>query len=663
MPITGRLVGRTVSVNRVLAVLVGAALLAAPALAVPTTPGQARKIVRGWLDLDGRPLNAHLARSVARVTTYDGGGGRAVCYVVHLEPEGFVIVAPDDEIEPIIAFSPAGTFEPGGDDPLGALLRKDMTGRLEAVQSQAAAQGPPVWAVPHPHRDKWQRLTDIADGTVQSITGTGTVSDIRVAPRLASRWGQQNEGSSPCYNYYTPNGYPCGCVATSMAQLMRYHEHPAIGIGTHRFFITVDGKRQSATTRGGDGAGGPYNWTMMPLDPSSSTTAAQREAIGALCYDAGLTVRMNYAANASGASFLGESSLVDYFHYGNAVRAYHNGQDIPADNLVRMINPNLDAGYPVLLAVNGDPGGHAVIADGYGYNAATLYHHLNMGWYGYQDAWYNLPLVDTSPYTFTAIHECGYNIFPTGQGEIISGRIVDDAGNPVAGATATGVVGGAVYTDTSDSQGIYALAKVPSNTTCSISVSHASWVFQDQIVTTSTSIENDFQVGNLWGIDFAGEPVLPTPPAEPVPADAGRNVALDALLEWNGGSAEAGVVYDVYLDMVNPPVQQAATGLATAWLDPGPLDSGAAYYWQVVARNSGGEASGAVWSLATMIPGDTNGDGSVNAIDLLAMAHSWNTATGDAAFDPACDFNGDGFVNAIDLLTMAGSWGRQVASY
>ena len=34
--------------------------------------------------------------------------------------------------------------------------------------------------------------------------------------------------------------------------------------------------------------------------------------------------------------------------------------------------------------------GHEVIVDGYGYNSATLYHHLNLGWTGMADAWYNL---------------------------------------------------------------------------------------------------------------------------------------------------------------------------------------------------------------------------------------------------------------------------------
>ncbi len=42
---------------------------------------------------------------------------------------------------------------------------------------------------------------------------------------------------SPLYNYYTPGNYRTGCVATAMAQLMRYHQHPTAPIGVLGFWI------------------------------------------------------------------------------------------------------------------------------------------------------------------------------------------------------------------------------------------------------------------------------------------------------------------------------------------------------------------------------------------------------------------------------------------
>ena len=68
--------------------------------------------------------------------------------------------------------------------------------------------------------------------------------------------------------------------------------------------------------------------------------------------------------------------------------------------------------------------GHEIVCDGYGYNGSTLYHHLNLGWSGVDTAWYNLPNIGT-PYDFNVVTSCTYNVYPSGTGEIISGRVMD----------------------------------------------------------------------------------------------------------------------------------------------------------------------------------------------------------------------------------------------
>ena len=58
---------------------------------------------------------------------------------------------------------------------------------------------------------------------------------------MRSRWAQSTECGNDCYNYYTPNQYICGSVATALAQLLRFHEHPTAGIGVLPYTIWVDG--------------------------------------------------------------------------------------------------------------------------------------------------------------------------------------------------------------------------------------------------------------------------------------------------------------------------------------------------------------------------------------------------------------------------------------
>jgi hypothetical protein len=176
-----------------------------------------------------------------------------------------------------------------------------------------------------------------------------------------------------------------------------------------------------------------------------------------------------------------------------------------------MVNPNLDAGYPALLAIRGAAGGHAVVTDGYGYNSSTLYHHLNMGWDGSDDAWYNLPTIEAY-YNFNTVEECIYNIYTSGTGEIISGRVTDNNSDPLSGAFVKAVKTGFERSDMTDSNGIYALAKVPSSSSYTVSVTKAGYTFTNQGVSTGTSTHDLPISGNKWGINFVGTVSGPSPP-------------------------------------------------------------------------------------------------------------------------------------------------------
>jgi len=292
-----------------------------------------------------------------------------------------------------------------------------------------------------------------------------------------------------------------------MAQLMRFWQYPTTGVGTGSYTIYIDNAATTRNLRGGDGSGGAYNWGSMPLVPGSTPTTAQRQALGALSADAGVSVNMNYTSSGSGADTCQASTaFVNTFGYSNARNAYSGSgsTSIPATNRNNMINPNLDAGYPTLLGIRGSVGGHAVVCDGYGYNLSTLYHHLNLGWSGSDNAWYNLPTVDAS-YTFDVQYKIVYNVYTTGSGEIISGRVTDSDGTPVSGVTITATGTGGPYTDTTDTRGIYALPKVISGAVYSVTASKTGITFTStnpQVVTTGTSTNGGTTTGNKWGIDF-----------------------------------------------------------------------------------------------------------------------------------------------------------------
>jgi hypothetical protein len=524
------------------------------AWARPTTEAQARQVVQRWLSLDPKPLGATLGGEVKEVQAFPDSSGNAAYYVVYLNPAGMVLVPADDLVEPIIGFLPEGHYDPSPSNPLGALVRNDIPGRVARARQVEARvlKGAEPLSPKAPQavaQRKWGWLSNPTTGgqALSAEAGiTGPLSDERVAPFIQSKWDQctinDNLPDAPaCYNYYTPlfgagnrGNYPCGCLATAMAQVMRYWQYPELPV-VATFDITADSIPETGTIRGGNGAGGPYDWGNMELDPKEAfflnrMNSTKCQAIGALTYDAGVSVNSDYENGETGADGLSASqALIKTFHYSNAINGFSNTQLIPDPVRAAMINTNLDTQFPVILRIAYYSGegqeGHFVVGDGYGYNAATMYHHLNMGWSGLDDAWYHLPGVDTGDNgNYTLQNLITYNIYSTGSGEIISGRVTDTQGKPLSGAAMTaryivqsGVWGIIKYKNaTTDANGIYALPQVPSETPYTVSVSKFGYKFTSQNVATGTSINSTdhyytLTCGNVWGVNFTGSPIIVTP--------------------------------------------------------------------------------------------------------------------------------------------------------
>ena len=281
-------------------------------MAAPVTSKQAAAAVTGWLSLDRAPLGETLGTSVQRVETFNDQAGNPLYYVAYLEPSGFVIIAADDLVEPIVGFAVAGQYDPSANNPLGALVSNDLAARI-AYARQAGSVPPDTNAVQA--QAKWQQLSPADGGPVILPKVLTSVSDVRIAPLTQTTWDQQTAagaGTTACYNYYTPPygdgnpaNYPAGCVATAMAQFMRYYEFPSTGVGTASFTIYVDGSPTPYILARRRWRGRSLRmeqharWSRPPTRPT-----VQCQAIGALVADAGATVNMEYASGGSSSSLI-----------------------------------------------------------------------------------------------------------------------------------------------------------------------------------------------------------------------------------------------------------------------------------------------------------------------------------------------------------------------
>ena len=583
--------------SRIMAALAAALTLATnKADAAPVTQEQAQKAVQTLISREANPLGAKVGGRAGPARTFrHGQQDTPLFHVVTLEGGGFVVTSADTGITPIIAVSEGADLIASEENPLWTLLNLDLPQRMDALNAPAAKQAAPRGGNGAPSAEQlWASLLEEGNASKAAGEGSPSISDVRVAPLLQSKWGQSTVSGKNVFNYYTPYNYVCGCIATAGAQIMRYHRYPTGNVTPATYNCWVDGAAYSF-----DMKGGVYDWANMPLEPTSGITDVQREAIGRLTYDIGVASRMSWRASSSSTSdYVMVDILKTRFGYASAVSIVtlnDAGTDFGApspasrENIRNALLGTLDAELPAVLGLRGSKGGHGLIADGYGYHSGTLYAHLNLGWGGLQDAWYNLQTLDVSTtYNFTLIDILSFNIAPTADkaGEWITGRVLNSSNTPLSGATVTArnIANSATYTAVSNAKGIYAV-KVPSSSasydvsaaTGSLSSSPKRVSVQPSVSLTyswsgsSAMIPNNRRgsAGNSWGNDLTL---------------AGAAATYTVTLDPNGGSGgTASVTATVGSPMPSATAPTRSGQTFQGYFDTSATSGGTQYYTAAMA--------------------------------------------------------------------------------
>ena len=428
------------------------------ASAATVTATQAKAAVQRWL-YDEPALGCPLQGAVSEVRTCTPTN-RASFHVVKLAAGGFVVASADTRRAPVVAFSSGADLVEDDANPLWVLLKKDLAIRTagESAGGGVRLMSASPSEVESANEAKWAKL--LGNGPrLMSVQGVASVSDMRVAPLVQSKWNQDTAGGDNCYNYYTPNNYVCGCVATAGAQIMRYFRYPTASMPQYTNpKCAVNGTATTLTTQGGT-----YIWEQMPLEPNSSMTETQRQAIGKLTSDVGICCNMDYApGGSSSGGYMLAHVFTNHFGYASAQVAQWRTDQSRSANVKNAMLSNFDAGLPVALGLSSAGNGHEIVGDGYGYSDGTLYIHFNMGWGGYDDAWYAPPAMSTTQYNFSVLDGVVYNVFTNHPANtvICSGRVLDANGVPVENATVAAKKSGTstvVKSVTTNAKGIYAL--------------------------------------------------------------------------------------------------------------------------------------------------------------------------------------------------------------
>lgn len=402
----------------ILTSLLGGSLLAHPVESASAERVALTKLAE--LDADGQYDLAGIKELVS------DEADRTLAYVFDLWPQGFIIVSGNKSLPPVVAYSLDNALKPASEqeNPLLVLVRSDLGKRLA---NSDRIQIP--WL--EKNRETWDRYLSgdaraASDREFWQWPPSGTTP---TGGWLNTRWSQD-----PPYNSFCPvdpttgNRSLAGCPAVAMAQIFNYHS----SLNGTRFDDEDDYYHNYAGQYWIDDDHDDHDFPSFPelnvyLDAlaahyqdGASITNDDKAAVVFAC---GVAAHQVYSSQCSGTSGVNQA-------YQAYLRFAFNEVELLGESaslLYHRLSLNMIDALPAHLAVVTPQwdAGHNLVADGYNTDG---YYHMNFGWGGYADAWYDLP--EELPYNLTVIEGlivdiASASIYPDGNDEPLTATMLE----------------------------------------------------------------------------------------------------------------------------------------------------------------------------------------------------------------------------------------------
>ena len=303
-----------------------------------------------------RSLNTTITPASRLLPSATRGASSGEPFYVVTSAEGLVIVSGDARMKKILGYSDTRGASPDRLPPSMQLLFAVYSREYNYLRQHPEAQASP--------------------STVQLRSSYAP----NVEPLLQTNWGQGAPYNALC-PLYKGQSVPTGCVATAMAQIMKYYEYPTQGKGN--IYYEKDASYVSPVTL--DLNKEPLEWDKMN---GKGTESEKNHAIAWLMACCGASVSMSYGTMASEASNASVSTaLVNNFGYDPNMQNY-NRDNFKLADWMEIIKKELYEKRPVLCgALSATTLGHSFVLDGY--NSEGMIH-VNWGFNGDSNGYYEM---------------------------------------------------------------------------------------------------------------------------------------------------------------------------------------------------------------------------------------------------------------------------------
>ena len=290
-----------------------------------------------------------------------------------VEGKGFIIVSGDDNIKPILGYSLESNFDQDNLSPQVAYWLSEYEKQISYVVESNVQNTL--------EKQQWEMIS-----LNQFSRKRGTTA---VKPLLKTTWDQGAFYNDSCpYDNTAKKRVPVGCVATAMAQTMKYWGYPSKGVSSTSYTHATYGllKANFGNTT--------YNWSAM----SNKVTAPNTE-VARLMYHCGVALNMNYGPDGSGAWATYDTryaktanmhlSLIDYFQYDNTSISSIFKREFTDQAWQDKLKTELNQARVIVYCGNDGTGqsGHCFVFDGYDLND---FFHIDWGWSGSFNGYFNI---------------------------------------------------------------------------------------------------------------------------------------------------------------------------------------------------------------------------------------------------------------------------------